>query len=106
MVLFINFLPSRVLQKELNFILFHFVKNSNLFFDANTTSEEYTEEKLRKSTRHPELRIFDIRTLITATDNFSTTNKLGQGGFGSAYMVITPENYNVFKSYTTIFNYT
>ncbi|XP_024159948.1 G-type lectin S-receptor-like serine/threonine-protein kinase SD1-29 isoform X2 [Rosa chinensis] len=32
-----------------------------------------------------ELLIYDFDTLLTATDNFSVTNKLGQGGFGPVY---------------------
>ncbi|XP_062001367.1 G-type lectin S-receptor-like serine/threonine-protein kinase SD1-29 [Rosa rugosa] len=32
-----------------------------------------------------ELLIYDFDTMLTATDNFSITNKLGQGGFGPVY---------------------
>ena len=31
---------------------------------------------------------FDLSTLRTATNNFSDTNKLGQGGFGPVYKVL------------------
>ncbi|KAL6567468.1 hypothetical protein OROGR_001136 [Orobanche gracilis] len=34
-----------------------------------------------------DLPLFDFATLLTATDNFSDANKLGQGGFGSVYKV-------------------
>lgn len=34
-----------------------------------------------------ELPLFDFRTLAMATNNFSDTNKLGQGGFGCVYKV-------------------
>lgn len=34
-----------------------------------------------------ELPLFDFKTIETATDNFADENKLGQGGFGSVYMV-------------------
>lgn len=32
---------------------------------------------------------FDFNTIRVATDNFSDANKLGQGGFGAVYKVIT-----------------
>jgi hypothetical protein len=34
-----------------------------------------------------ELPIFDLATIVTATDNFSNYNKLGEGGFGPVYKV-------------------
>ena len=33
--------------------------------------------------------IFDLKTIIVATDNFSATNELGKGGFGSVYKVVS-----------------
>lgn len=35
-----------------------------------------------------DLPLFDINTLIIATNKFSDANKLGQGGFGIVYKVI------------------
>ncbi|KAJ8545619.1 hypothetical protein K7X08_018202 [Anisodus acutangulus] len=34
---------------------------------------------------HAEISIFDLSTIINATENFSDANKLGTGGFGSVY---------------------
>lgn len=34
-----------------------------------------------------DLPIYDLNTLIIATDNFLDANKLGKGGFGSVYKV-------------------
>ena len=34
-----------------------------------------------------ELPLFDYSTISNATDNFSTKNKLGEGGFGPVYKV-------------------
>lgn len=34
-----------------------------------------------------ELKIFDFQTIAAAANNFSTTNKLGEGGFGPVYKV-------------------
>ena len=35
----------------------------------------------------PGLDFFEMNTILTATNNFSPSNKLGQGGFGSVYKV-------------------
>ncbi|CAI9279827.1 unnamed protein product [Lactuca saligna] len=32
-----------------------------------------------------DLHVFDLSTIVAATDNFSFSNKLGEGGFGSVY---------------------
>jgi hypothetical protein len=34
-----------------------------------------------------ELHLFDLSTICNATDNFSSKNKLGEGGFGPVYKV-------------------
>jgi hypothetical protein len=33
------------------------------------------------------LPVFDLATITNATDNFSNSNKLGEGGFGPVYKV-------------------
>lgn len=35
-----------------------------------------------------DLPLFDLETIVVATDNFSDANKLGRGGFGPVYKVI------------------
>lgn len=40
-----------------------------------------------KENTGPEL--FDLQVIMAATDNFSESNKLGRGGFGSVYKVIS-----------------
>ncbi|XP_050252307.1 G-type lectin S-receptor-like serine/threonine-protein kinase RKS1 isoform X2 [Quercus robur] len=40
---------------------------------------------LNGTRRNSNLPLFDLRTIIAATDNFSIANKLGQGGFGPVY---------------------
>ncbi|WJX52293.1 hypothetical protein P8452_38422 [Trifolium repens] len=47
--------------------------------------ESSGEENGDQSNTHPNLPFFSIKTIITATRNFSHQNKLGQGGFGSVY---------------------
>ncbi|XP_043808132.1 G-type lectin S-receptor-like serine/threonine-protein kinase RKS1 isoform X2 [Manihot esculenta] len=36
----------------------------------------------------PDITFFDLSTIVVATNSFSPTNKLGQGGFGSVYREI------------------
>lgn len=48
--------------------------------------EETQEEDL-------ELPLFSLETLSTATDEFSFRNKIGQGGFGPVYKVISSWEY-------------
>ncbi|XP_024197815.1 G-type lectin S-receptor-like serine/threonine-protein kinase At1g61500 [Rosa chinensis] len=38
-----------------------------------------------------ELKIYDFDSILIATDSFSITNKLGQGGFGPVYKGMLPE---------------
>ncbi|TQD79742.1 hypothetical protein C1H46_034715 [Malus baccata] len=42
-------------------------------------------DELEATRRHPELQLFDLSTIIAATDNFSPTSELGRGGFGTVY---------------------
>ncbi|XVF34075.1 hypothetical protein REPUB_Repub18cG0025600 [Reevesia pubescens] len=42
-----------------------------------------------------ELQVFDLNTIVKATDNFSNNNKLGQGGFGPVYKCILPEGQEI-----------
>ncbi|WCJ42953.1 receptor kinase 1 [Euphorbia peplus] len=37
------------------------------------------------SSSHQDLKFFDFSTLLAATGNFSSANKIGQGGFGTVY---------------------
>lgn len=32
--------------------------------------------------------VFELKTLVAATENFHVKNKLGEGGFGAVYKVI------------------
>ena len=47
---------------------------------SHLTDQESKKENL-------ELPLFDLPTIATATNNFSNTNKIGAGGFGSVYKV-------------------
>ncbi|CAL0309446.1 unnamed protein product [Lupinus luteus] len=51
---------------------------NEVVFSSNRNSGERNMDEL-------ELPMFDFNTITMATNNFSETNKLGQGGFGSVY---------------------
>ncbi|XP_019426373.1 PREDICTED: receptor-like serine/threonine-protein kinase SD1-8 [Lupinus angustifolius] len=51
---------------------------NEVVFSSNRYSGERNMDEL-------ELPMFDFNTITMATNNFSETNKLGQGGFGSVY---------------------
>ncbi|XP_065630045.1 G-type lectin S-receptor-like serine/threonine-protein kinase RKS1 isoform X1 [Quercus suber] len=59
------------------------VHNQSLNFTGTEGSFEGNE--LKDSGTHPDLLIFNLSCIVAATENFSPTNKLGQGGFGSVY---------------------
>ena len=42
-----------------------------------------------ESTTNSELQFFDLNTIAAATNNFSSENELGRGGFGSVYKVVS-----------------
>ena len=43
--------------------------------------------KNRQRYEDTDLRTFDFSVLVKATENFSSSNKLGEGGFGPVYKV-------------------
>ncbi|KAK8612548.1 hypothetical protein V6N13_092661 [Hibiscus sabdariffa] len=45
------------------------------------------ENEIDESTRNGDVPYFDLSTIAAATNNFSSDNKLGQGGFGPVYKV-------------------
>ena len=50
------------------------------------------------------LPLFNLRTIIAATDNFSIANKLGQGGFGPVYKVVSlNESQNLHNLISSVF---
>ncbi|XP_050289092.1 G-type lectin S-receptor-like serine/threonine-protein kinase RKS1 [Quercus robur] len=59
------------------------LQNQSLFFIGTKDSLEGNE--LEDNSRHPDLSIFDLSCIVSATDNFSPSNRLGQGGFGSVF---------------------
>ena len=66
--------------------------NQSLNFTSTKGSLEVYE--LEGSSRNPHLSIFNLSSIVASTDNFSPTNKLGQGGFGPGFKVQLQFIYN------------
>ena len=49
----------------------------------NERKEQRNEERTSDDTH-----IFDFESILAATDNFSSSNKIGEGGFGPVFKVI------------------
>ncbi|CAL5344742.1 unnamed protein product [Camellia sinensis] len=69
---------KRKAKRRQNNLLFS--PNSSTSFKATETGDQFDESRT-----NAELPLFDLTTIVAATNNFSFSNKLGQGGFGIVY---------------------
>ncbi|XVF82416.1 hypothetical protein PTKIN_Ptkin16aG0045800 [Pterospermum kingtungense] len=61
-------------------------QRQNVFKSSAFLLEETLDGKeIDESRRNADLPFFDLNTIVVATNNFSSDNKLGRGGFGSVY---------------------
>lgn len=60
---------------------------SSVFFSAE--SERQVNNLMQENDKHIDVPFYNLDLILLATDNFSDSNKLGQGGFGPVYKVIT-----------------
>ncbi|GMJ14643.1 hypothetical protein like AT1G11340 [Hibiscus trionum] len=60
-------------------------KNTFSFTSSSLFEDSICEKEIDESRRNGDLPFFDLSTIAAATNNFSTDNKLGQGGFGPVY---------------------
>ncbi|KAL5546957.1 hypothetical protein UlMin_006644 [Ulmus minor] len=61
------------------------IKKAKSYVDLIKTSESSPHNLQSPTHDASELPFFDLDSILVATNNFSITNKLGQGGFGSVY---------------------
>ncbi|KAF5475560.1 hypothetical protein F2P56_007356 [Juglans regia] len=73
------FIMRKIKEKRQNKYIFS-VTSAGASFEQSSTRRE-----LDGSTRNPDLQFFELSKIVAATDNFSVSNKLGEGGFGSVY---------------------
>ncbi|KAF3945861.1 hypothetical protein CMV_027807 [Castanea mollissima] len=68
-------------------------RHSTYSYSADSTLPYFKDSPSRRdldgTRRNSNLPLFDLRTIIAATNNFSIANKLGQGGFGPVYKVVS-----------------
>ncbi|KAK6932435.1 Serine-threonine/tyrosine-protein kinase, catalytic domain [Dillenia turbinata] len=57
----------------------------SMTYASNCTHASSATDELHEGSQFPDLPFYDLTTMIAATNNFSSENKLGQGGFGSVY---------------------
>uniref|UniRef100_A0A7N2MLV5 Receptor-like serine/threonine-protein kinase n=1 Tax=Quercus lobata TaxID=97700 RepID=A0A7N2MLV5_QUELO len=64
-------------------------RHNTYSYSANSTLQYFEDSPSRRdldgARRNSNLPLFDLGTIVAATDNFSIANKLGQGGFGPVY---------------------
>ena len=69
------------------------MRHNTYSYSADSTLPYFEESPSRRdldgTRRNSNLPLFDLRTIIVATENFSILNKLGQGGFGPVYKVVS-----------------
>ncbi|KAK7405166.1 hypothetical protein VNO78_06365 [Psophocarpus tetragonolobus] len=63
--------------------LLHLDVSKSMKVEYSELSEVHSDEKVKK--KDVKLPLFSFASVAAATDNFSDTNKLGEGGFGPVY---------------------
>ena len=69
--------------KFIYFLIHHSILHFTGYMGHNSDGGETNEGQ-----EHLEIPLFEMATLLKATNKFSSDNKLGEGGFGPVYKVI------------------
>ena len=59
----------------------------------NMENNEMLDQNIELQSEDLEVPFFSLATIVTATNNFSSDNKLGEGGFGLVYKVNLQNNF-------------
>ena len=78
------FYNSMVGKGKQNKMLYNFIPGGTGL--QNSREAEERDE----STTYSKLQLFDLNTIVEATNNFSLQNELGHGGFCSVYKIESP----------------
>ncbi|KAG2716721.1 hypothetical protein I3760_03G141300 [Carya illinoinensis] len=70
-------------------------RESTLFNLTSSRRSGDTYEIMNNGKEGHDLKIFNFHSIVAATDNFSTENKLGEGGFGPVYKGNLPEGQEI-----------
>ena len=70
-----------------NIRIFLFTSNYVLILTGRGTKSSETFSTNESKDEELDLPLFDFETISHATNNFSLSNKLGEGGFGPVYKV-------------------
>ena len=84
------------------------MRHNTYSYSADSTLPYFEDSPSRRdldgTRRNSNLPLFDIRTIIAATDNFFIANKLGQGGFGLVYKVVSlNKSHNLHNLISSVF---
>ena len=61
----------------------------NLRLGAIWLQDSLGDKEHKESTTNSKLQFFDMNTIAATTNNFSSKNELGRGGFDSVYKVVS-----------------
>lgn len=84
--------PKKDCINVMKYINYNCILKGGIFLHTISEKKEdigEAEQNIEQSKEDMELPLFDLATIAKATNNFSFNKKLGEGGFGPVYKVIS-----------------